>query len=167
MRADASSRHSTSERATQPCVGGRPSGRAPIRVYRHSRSAGLPLGAHPKVIQERLGHSSVRTTMDVYGHVLPGTHDALTTKLDDTFSESRGLSAASGESTGTDGARSPRCGMVGGPNETALKPSRSRRGLIWLAEPSLPQRQVVGTPTRHRVCRGVGATGSCVGAGSW
>ena len=37
---------------------------------RHS-AAGLmiQLGTHPRVIQKRLGHSSIRTTMDVYGSV--------------------------------------------------------------------------------------------------
>lgn len=51
---------------------------------RHS-AAGLmiELGAHPKVIQERLRHASIRTTLDVYGSVLPGVDDALTQSLDD------------------------------------------------------------------------------------
>ena len=31
----------------------------------------LAEGVHPKVVQERLGHASIATTMDVYSHVLP------------------------------------------------------------------------------------------------
>lgn len=31
----------------------------------------LSLGAYPKVIQERLGHSTIATTMDIYSHVAP------------------------------------------------------------------------------------------------
>jgi integrase len=31
----------------------------------------IALGAHPRVIQRRAGHASYRTTMDVYGRVLP------------------------------------------------------------------------------------------------
>jgi integrase len=40
---------------------------------RHS-SATLLLrqGVHPKVVQERLGHSGIAVTMDIYSHVLPG-----------------------------------------------------------------------------------------------
>ena len=45
----------------------------------------IELGAHPKVIQERLGHSSITVTMDVYGHLFP----SLTERLDDVFREAR------------------------------------------------------------------------------
>lgn len=31
----------------------------------------LKQGVHPKVVQERLGHASITTTMDIYSHVLP------------------------------------------------------------------------------------------------
>ena len=36
--------------------------------------AGLMLaaGVHPKIASERLGHSSIATTMDTYSHLLPG-----------------------------------------------------------------------------------------------
>jgi hypothetical protein len=30
-------------------------------------------GAHPEAIKARLGHASIRTTSDVYGHVLPSS----------------------------------------------------------------------------------------------
>lgn len=53
--------------------------------------------AHPRAIQERLGHGSVRTTMDVYGHVLPATDKAITSRLEQRFETVRGLDAASGE----------------------------------------------------------------------
>ena len=29
------------------------------------------MGVHPKVVQERLGHASIQTTMDIYSHVAP------------------------------------------------------------------------------------------------
>ncbi len=39
-------------------------------------------GAHPKVIQAHLGHSSIRVTLDRYGHLFPGLDDALADGLD-------------------------------------------------------------------------------------
>jgi integrase len=45
----------------------------------------VQLGAHPKAIQERLGHSSITVTMDVYGHLFPSVAEALTERLDDVF----------------------------------------------------------------------------------
>lgn len=43
----------------------------------------IALGAHPKAIQERLGHSSITVTLDRYGHLFPKLDETLTTKLDD------------------------------------------------------------------------------------
>lgn len=34
------------------------------------------LGLAPKAVQERLGHSSITMTMDVYGHLFPRGDDA-------------------------------------------------------------------------------------------
>ena len=40
---------------------------------RHSHATQLlRQGVHPKVVSERLGHSSVKTTLDIYSHVVPG-----------------------------------------------------------------------------------------------
>ena len=44
-----------------------------IRGLRHAHATALlRAGAHPKVVQERLGHSSISVTMDIYSSVLPG-----------------------------------------------------------------------------------------------
>jgi integrase len=46
-----------------------------IRLHdlRHSHAtAMLAAGVHPKIAQERLGHSSVSVTIDLYSHILPG-----------------------------------------------------------------------------------------------
>jgi integrase len=46
-----------------------------IRLHdlRHSHATHmLRAGVHPKIAQERLGHSSVSVTIDLYSHVLPG-----------------------------------------------------------------------------------------------
>lgn len=42
----------------------------------------IALGAHPKAIQERLGHSSITVTLDRYGHLFPKLDEALTQRLD-------------------------------------------------------------------------------------
>ena len=56
-----------------------------IRLYdlRHT-TASLLLAAneHPKVVQERLGHSSVMITLDTYSHVSPTMQKAATEKLE-------------------------------------------------------------------------------------
>jgi integrase len=39
-------------------------------------------GAHPKYIQVQLGHASIQTTLDRYGHLMPETHEAEARKLD-------------------------------------------------------------------------------------
>lgn len=46
----------------------------PLSVHglRHSwATLALQAGVHPKVVQERLGHSTIGITLDVYSHVLP------------------------------------------------------------------------------------------------
>jgi integrase len=45
-----------------------------IRLHdlRHTHATlALQAGVHPKVVSERLGHSSVSFTMDVYSHAIP------------------------------------------------------------------------------------------------
>ena len=39
-------------------------------------------GAHPKYIQVQLGHASIQTTLDRYGHLMPEIHQAEARKLD-------------------------------------------------------------------------------------
>jgi integrase len=50
---------------------------------RHTHAALLiALGEHPKVIQERLGHASIKTTLDTYGHLFEGLDEAAADRLD-------------------------------------------------------------------------------------
>jgi integrase len=40
-------------------------------------------GAHPKAIQARLGHASITTTLNLYGHLFPSLDVDLAERLDD------------------------------------------------------------------------------------
>jgi len=42
----------------------------------------LRQGAHPKVVQERLGNANVGITLDVYSHVMPGMQSDAAVKID-------------------------------------------------------------------------------------
>lgn len=42
-------------------------------------------GAHPKAIQDHLGHKDIQTTFNVYGHLLPSVHEALGASLDAAY----------------------------------------------------------------------------------
>jgi integrase len=64
--------------------------RQPMRFHdlRHSHAALLIAdGSHPKVIQARLGHSSIRTTLDTYGHLFDGLDEAAADRLDASYQE--------------------------------------------------------------------------------
>jgi integrase len=51
---------------------------------RHSHATHLlASGVHPKIAQERLGHSSVAITLDLYSHVLPGLQADAAARVDD------------------------------------------------------------------------------------
>ena len=43
----------------------------------------LKQGIHPKVVQERLGHSSIQMTIDTYSHVAPGIQEAAARRFDE------------------------------------------------------------------------------------
>jgi len=42
----------------------------------------LRQGVHPKVVSERLGHSTVGITLDVYSHVLPGMQEEAARRIE-------------------------------------------------------------------------------------
>ena len=43
-----------------------------LHDLRHTHATVMLLqGVHPKVVQERLGHAKMSTTMDLYSHVMP------------------------------------------------------------------------------------------------
>jgi integrase len=53
---------------------------------RHSHATQLlSAGVHPKVAQERLGHSTITTTLDLYSHVTETMQADAAAKLDTVF----------------------------------------------------------------------------------
>jgi integrase len=59
-------------------------GLAHLRFHdlRHAHATHLlGSGVHPKIASERLGHSKVGITLDLYSHILPGTQLPESTKL--------------------------------------------------------------------------------------
>jgi integrase len=47
----------------------------------------LKQGIHPKIVQERLGHSSIQMTIDTYSHVAPGIQEAAAKRFDELFTQ--------------------------------------------------------------------------------
>jgi integrase len=63
----------------------RRSGIRPFRFHdlRHSHASHLlRIGVHPKIVSERLGHSTVGITLNTYSHVLPGLQQDAARLLD-------------------------------------------------------------------------------------
>jgi integrase len=55
-----------------------------IHDLRHTAAALMVLaGAHPKAMQVRMGHSSIRTTLGRYGHLYPEMDEQLAANLGD------------------------------------------------------------------------------------
>ena len=60
----------------------------PVRFHdlRHSHATQLlAAGLHPKIAQERLGHSTLAVTMDIYSHVTAQMHGDAAAKLDAAY----------------------------------------------------------------------------------
>jgi integrase len=70
---------------------------------RHSHaSLMLRQGVHPKVLQERLGHSTISVTLDTYSHVTPGLQEAAALRFEE------GLENIAAPSPGQEPANVPR-----------------------------------------------------------
>lgn len=49
---------------------------------RHTHATLLLMdGIHPKIVQERLGHRSIQTTLDTYSHIIPGIQEVAATSI--------------------------------------------------------------------------------------
>lgn len=59
-----------------------------VHALRHTCAALLiSQGAHPKAIQSHLGHRSITTTLDRYGHLFEDEHDKLADRLDSAYTD--------------------------------------------------------------------------------
>jgi len=48
----------------------------PLHGLRHTwATLAMRAGVHPRVVQERLGHSTIAVTLGTYSHVAPTMHD--------------------------------------------------------------------------------------------
>ena len=70
----------------------RKAGLSHIRLHdlRHTHATiMLRTGVHPKIVSERLGHSSIKITLDTYSHVLPGLQEAAAQSFEDFLAARR------------------------------------------------------------------------------
>ena len=58
--------------------------------------------AHPKCIQAQLGHASIQTTLDRYGHLMPEMHQAEARKLDRSVFGQHQLGTGTSQDAGGD-----------------------------------------------------------------
>ena len=54
-----------------------------LHDLRHSHATHLlAANVHPKIVQERLGHANIATTIDLYSHVMPGMQEDAAIRVD-------------------------------------------------------------------------------------
>ena len=54
----------------------------------------LASGVHPKIVSQRLGHSKVGITLDVYSHVIPGMQEDAVARVDEVLQNALNKRAA-------------------------------------------------------------------------
>jgi integrase len=65
--------------------------RVTFQGLRHTHAAHLlKAKEHPKVVHERLGHSTIAITMDLYSHLMDGMETGAAAKIDEAFAAARG-----------------------------------------------------------------------------
>ena len=74
----------------QKAIKGKELPRIRFHDLRHTHATHmLASGVHVKVASERLGHSEVGITLDLYSHVLPGMQEDAVAKVDAAFQDAR------------------------------------------------------------------------------
>jgi integrase len=75
--------------------------RGPHQLRHSFASLLIAQGAHPKYIQEQLGHSSIQITLDLYGHLFEGDHRRYVEALDHVLAATVRNPDATAIATGT------------------------------------------------------------------
>lgn len=76
------------------------SGLPKVRLHdlRHTHATLLlARGVHPKIVQERLGHSSITMTLDLYSHLIPSLQEAAAKSLNGLLGNKKGPATTQGE----------------------------------------------------------------------
>jgi integrase len=62
--------------------------RIKLHNTRHSHASHLlAYNIHPKIVQERLRHSTIATTMDIYSHLMPNLQQEAVERVDDALQQ--------------------------------------------------------------------------------
>jgi integrase len=65
--------------------------RVTLQGLRHTHASHLlKAKEHPKVVQERLGHSTIAITMDLYSHLMDGMETGAASRINEVFAVARG-----------------------------------------------------------------------------
>ena len=73
---------------------GLPELRGPHSLRHTWATLALEAGVHPKIVSERLGHSTIAITLDTYSHVVEGMDaDAANTVADQIFTKNKSKKA--------------------------------------------------------------------------
>jgi integrase len=74
-------------------------GKVRLHGLRHSHASHmLASNVHPKIVQERFGHSSISVTMDIYSHLMPNMQADAVARVDDVLQNAM-LRRKAGEGT--------------------------------------------------------------------
>jgi len=65
-----------------------PSGPIGARPPTHGGGLASKAGMHPMAVKEMMGHSSIKVTFDVYGHLFPTMHEAGIASIESSFATS-------------------------------------------------------------------------------
>jgi len=69
----------------------------------------IQAGYPPKMLQEIMGHASITTTLDLYGHLYPGEMDRYADRLDEAATEGDAAKMRPDEDTDETDPEEPGC----------------------------------------------------------